>query len=403
MSTRRRPSPSRPPTGPDTSGTHEPGEHGAALSAPRLPGAPRRRLDSAVGLAVIAVALAGLALVIGLLNLLGPGRSSCQTAAWDAVPAVSRLPAGWALGATDYYPDSQTTTLVGPATDETAGSGPLVYVSVTCYGESAVDALGRSRASAGAAGSTIEDLSGVGDEGYAMSDPSTGGSAYHFRRRALLAYLAVSGTVAPAELDQAAAAVDAAMTTAQGGAAPAAVTRPTPVPGTSETPSSSAEASPSPAESAEPTASPVAAALEALLPSEVDGVTLVKDSATGDVLTDTPGRALVASVRSLGKSPSDLLVAQAYDETETLAAFITGFELPGVKGTELRTMILESWLLAGSPGVTTTEVTLSGKPITRVSYGHEGSNAYVYVHVGAVLVIDTADEEQAKRIAAALP
>lgn len=409
MSARRRPFPSRPPTRPDSSGTGEQGEPAASPATSRLPGAPRRRLDTPTGLAVLAVALAGVALVVGLMNLLGSGRSSCQAASWDAVPAGARLPAGWTVGTTDYYLDSQTTTLVGPATDETTGGGALVYASVSCYAGSAGDALHRSRTSAEAAGATIDALPELGDEAYAMSDPSTGSSAYHIRRGALLAYLAVSGTVAPVELDQVAAAVDAAMVTAQGGAAAeaptTAVTRPSPTAAAGETPGTSAEPSSGPGESAEPTAGPVAAGLEAILPAEVDGVTLAKDSTTADViLTDgAASRALVAALRSLGKSASDLLMAQAYDDTGTLEASVLGFQLPGVDGATLRTIILETWLLADAPGVTAAEVTLSGKTLTRVSYGDEGSISYVYVHDDAVLVIETTNEEQATRIAASLP
>ena len=370
-----------------------------------LPGAPRRRLDAATSLALLAVILAGAALTLGVVNALGPGRGGCQANAWDAVPAQATLPGGWALGATDYYVESQTTTLVGPATDGADGGGALVYASVTCFGDSAGDVLERSRTSAKNAGATVGDLTGIGLEGYALSDPSTGSSAYHFRRGALVAYLGVSGIVAPAELDQLAAAVGAAMAKAQGGAAPSFAARPTPVPGTSETPGASAEPSPSASASAEPEPSPVAAALEALLPSEVGGIALVKSSATGDAILadDTASRALVAALRSLGKTPSDLLLAQAFDETGTLAASILGFELPGVEGATLRTAIMKSWLLADSPGVTTSEVTLSGKPVTRVSYGDGGSDSYVLVRDGAVLVIDAADQAQAERIVASLP
>lgn len=406
MSARRVQSPSRSASGPDPSRAGGSADIPGSPPGPPLPGAPRRRLDSATGLALLAVVIAAVALVLGLLNALGPGRAGCQAAAWDAVPAAAALPAGWTLGATDFYVGSQTTTLVGPMTDETTGGGAVVYASITCYGDSAGDALERSRSSAESAGATVEDLPGVGDEGYAMSDSSTGSSAYHFRRGALVAYMAVSGAVTPAELDQIAVAVDAAMTTSQGGAAPTGLVRPTEGPPTSETPGSSTEVSPSPEESVEPEPSPVAAALEARLPSAVDGVALTKDSATGDVLAeaeDTPSRALVAAVRSLGKSPSDLLLAQAYDETGALAAYLTGFELPGVEGTALKTVILKSWLLADSPGVTTTEVTVSGKPLTRVSYGDDRSDSYVYVSDGAVLIIDTADADEAGRIVASLP
>jgi hypothetical protein len=351
----------------------------------------------------VALVVAAIALVLGAWSVLGPARASCQTAAWDAIPAATALPAGWTLGATDFYVQSQTTTLLGPA-DETTGSGAVVYSSVTCFGGDAGEVLRRSRSSAESAGATVEDVESVGDEGYSMSDSTTGSSAYHFRRGSLVAYMAVSGSVAPTELDQLAVAVDAAMAGSQGGSVPSTPARPTGTAG-AETPGATVEPSPSPEESAEPEASPVAAALEARLPAEIDGVPLIKDSATADMVLgdDTSSRALEAALRSLNKTSSDLLLAQAYDEGGALAASILGFELPGVEGDTLRTIVLESWLMAGSTGVTTTEVTLSGRPVTKVVYGDGGADSYVAVSDDAVLVIDTTDAEQAERIIASLP
>lgn len=405
MSAPRHPTPSTPPR---PAADPSPGEGRAPVAGSAttraLPGAPRRRLDAATGIAVLAVVIAAVALAVGLFSALGRGQDDCRTAAWDAVPAASALPAGWTLGSTDYYVGSQTTTLVGPLVDEATG-GAAVYASVTCYGEAAADALGRSRSSAETAGATVEDLSGIGDDGYAMSDSSTGSSAYHFRRGGLVAYMAISGSVAPSELDQLATAVDAAMATAQGGPAPSIPVRPSDGPAASETPGASIESSPSPAESAEPEPSPVAAALEARLPSAVGGVTLTKDSATGDAVLqdDASSRALVAALRTLDKTAADLLLAQAYDESGTLAGSVLGFELPGVAGSELQPMILDAWLLAGSPGVTTTEVRLADRPFTKVSYGDGGTMSYVTLSDDAVLVIDAPDDDTAAEIAASLP
>jgi len=391
MSAPRHPAPSRP--GP------------AAGSPPTSPlPAPGRRLGGAAVIALLALVVAGVALVLGLATALGRGQAGCQEAAWDAVPASSALPAGWALGSTDYYVASQTTTLGGPPTDDATG-GAAVYTSVTCFGDSAADVLGRSRSSAEESGATVEDLSGIGDEGYSMADSATGSSAYHFRREGLVAYMAVSGTVSPVELDQLAAAVDAAMATSQGGAAPSVRVRPSEGPATTQTPGPTAEETTGPEVTTEPEPSPVAAALEARLPSEVGGTALTKDSATGDVVLqdDASSRALVAALRTVDKTAADLLLAQAFDETGTLAGSVLGFELPGVTGADLRAIILDAWLLADSPGVTKTEVTLAGKPFTRVSYGDGGTNSYVHVTDDAVIVIDAPDDDQAGTFAASLP
>jgi len=406
MSSRRSAHSPRPPVGPAASSSPgQPAADGPARPGQWLPGAPRRRLDRATALAVGAVGLAAMALVVTVVGLVAPGRSSCQAAAWDAIPAVGALPADWTISSTDFYVDGQTTTLAGPASSEGADDGALLYASITCYGSSGADAIARSRTSVEDAGMPVDDLDDIGESGYAVQDATTGSQAYHFRRGGLVAYLAVSGSVSAAEMRQVALAVDASMLRAQG---VAAGTGPTAAPATSAPSAAASElpsVEPSAVESAEPTETPIAPELEALLPDEVDGTPLVHDSTTGDYVLgdDTASRALTATLRDLGKAPADLRIAQGYDETGALDIGILAFRVPGVAGATLRDAILETWLFAGAAGVTSSQETLGGKEITRVSYGDEGSVSYVYLEDDAVLLINTADEALAGRILASQP
>jgi hypothetical protein len=168
-------------------------------------------------------------------------------------------------------------------------------------------------------------------------------------------------------------------------------------------PPGSAAAAASSAPSAAP--NPAAPVLEAELPRAVNGTTLTLQSATdAATLGNAPSaRALSAAVTSLGRKPSDLEIAAAYDPSGALAASILGFRMPGLDPARLRTAILDAWLSINTPGVTSSSVGLSGTPSTRVSYGDSGPSEYVLVRGDSVFVVETADQTLAAGLVAAMP
>jgi hypothetical protein len=149
----------------------------------------------------------------------------------------------------------------------------------------------------------------------------------------------------------------------------------------------------------------VAPALEALLPTSVDGTAFTVESLTGaDILAADPGsRALTAALRALGKEPTDLLVAQSYDAAEETDLSFLAFQLPGVELATLRTLVMQNWLVAEGEGVTVEEVELSGKTLTLVDYGDDLAPSYAYNHEDVVILMQTSDETLAEAGAAALP
>ena len=159
------------------------------------------------------------------------------------------------------------------------------------------------------------------------------------------------------------------------------------------------------ASSAAPSASPAAPVLEAEMPHAVNGTTLTTESATDAVsLGSSPSnRALDAAVTSLGKKPADLEVADAYDASGALALSILGFRIAGVDPTRLRSAVLDAWLSAGTPGVKSSSVSLSGTPSTVVSYGDTGPSEYLFVHGDSVFIIETTQQSLAASAVAAMP
>jgi hypothetical protein len=145
--------------------------------------------------------------------------------------------------------------------------------------------------------------------------------------------------------------------------------------------------------------------LEAEMPRAVNGVTLTTESALNATsLGNAPnGRALGAAVTNLGKKPGDLEIADAFDQSGSLSLSILGFRLPGIDPATLRSVVLDAWLSVTSPGITSTSVSLSGTPSTKVSYGDGGPDQYVLVHRDSVFIIVTADQALAASAVAAMP
>jgi hypothetical protein len=363
---------------------------------------PPRRFTIAI---VAALVLALVAVGLSAFAILRPATSSCQSAAWDAVPRASEIPAGWTIGVTDFYPDNQTTTIAGPAST-TGSAGSTIYASVTCFGASAADAFDRSELASRSAGRSVTVLDGIGEAAYAIAGSTAGASAMQFRRGPLVAYLASSGVTTDAELRQVGQAVDAALRRALGDsgavAPPAPSAAATPAASPAASAGASAGASPQPSQAL---ASPVAPELEALMPRLVNGTTLVVESATGDQVlgTDTASKALIAALTSFGKKQTDLQIAQAYDSSSTLDLTVLGFRVPGISAAQLQPAVLQTWLFAGATGVTTKETTVGGVKVTEVTYGGSTSVSYVAARKDAVIIIQSADAKIAAAALAALP
>ena len=351
-------------------------------------------------IAIAAIVVALLAVGLALLRSLLPSGNSCQEASWDVRPAASDLPAGYTLSASQFDINRQQVTFLGPLpADETSTQG-VVYVTVTCFDEGAADAVSRSEQAAEDANQTVIPRTDLGDGGFAATDE--GGSTFmQLRQDDVVVYLAASGEVDPSDVDGIASAYDKAL-----GGDGGAVAVGTQDPGV-EAPSDSLESGNPSEDPSEELPSDVAIApeLEAKLPSEVAGTVLTIDSATGtDVLgEDQSSRAIAAALRAEGKTPADLSLAQAYDETQAADLSLIAFAVDGLSDDKMRGIVLDSWLSATGSGVTMSDVELGGTTVTRIDYGDDGTKDYVVTRDGAVVVITTKDEAIATAAIEAMP
>lgn len=348
-------------------------------------------------LAVVAIVIALAGLGLAAWRALAPASTSatddCQARAWAVTPAQDQLPAGWTTSASQYDLARKTISFMGPVpADDTAGQ-PVIYVTVTCFAQGAADAVRLSQQAATDAGQSVIPRDDLGDQAFSAVD-DTGAEFLQLRHGTVVAYLAGSADTSATDMDVLASAFDKALGGKGGNITPSTVA-PSVDPG-------AGSVDPGESVAAE---SPAAPDLIAALPTQVGGVALVSDSATGaSILSDDQGsRAILAALRAAGKEATDMRVAQAYDEASQSDLSILAVTIDGMPIDQIRKLVLETWLTATGPGVKQDEVTLDGKTWTRIDYGDGGTMDYVLAAAPNVIVVTTADPKVAEQAAAALP
>jgi hypothetical protein len=357
-------------------------------------------------LALLAVVLAAGAVGYVLLGRSSGDLTACRSAAWTAIPSDKDLPDDWALSSTDLNANGVTVSILGPAPADGSTNQPVVYASITCYGDAAPTALEQNRAAAEKAGSTVTSRSATG-QAYDVDNPLTGSRTTLFRVGGLIGQVADDGSANESELATITRAVAAAMgDRAAAGAVGASATDDG---NASQDPLGSADVG-----GVEPSGSPFAPELEALLPRSITDTTstgspaapvslsILSASASEVFGEDPSSRALAARIRALGSTFEQLQIAQAFDDTGAIDLSIIAFRLPKADLAKLRAAILETWLSADAEGVKTTSVTLGGKSLTKVDYGDGRTIEYVYAVDEAVIVIDTSDVAVATQVASQL-
>ncbi len=319
----------------------------------------------------------------------------CRRLAWDAVPAQSTLPSGWALATSRFFVNNATLTMVGPAPSDTT-AGPTVFVSISCYGPDAAFAMARAREAALATGATEKPVQDLGDDSFAVVSPATGTTVF-VQRGALVADLTAPASVDEATVEGLLFAVDSALAgalAAGSGSSPGPLATRAPSPAATGV-QSAAPVSPSPAATPSPTpVSHVAPDLEARLPATVGGTTLVIDSVTGATAlgSDPTSQAIIASLADLGKTADDLQIARARDPADERPIRIYAFRVDGVGQADLGKMVADA-LLANTESVPErSEVTIGGVPLTKLTYGEGPSEYLIEASDGVVFNIETTEE-----------
>lgn len=143
--------------------------------------------------------------------------------------------------------------------------------------------------------------------------------------------------------------------------------------------------------------------LEALLPTILGGIVLVRESQTGtDLMTNNA--AFDDFLAALGRKREDFVVASAYSQGDLKAA-VSSWRVRGAESGKLFTGFKATVQASSKTELTTTEETLAGQKVTRV--GDPGQLAqgpiYAYVIGDTVFFVQTPNRALAEEALGKLP
>jgi hypothetical protein len=147
------------------------------------------------------------------------------------------------------------------------------------------------------------------------------------------------------------------------------------------------DASPEP-----PVESHAVADLEALLPAEINGTSLTRESWTGDTILgdDSWSSSLARFLAAAGKTAADLQVSQAYDAAGTLDLSAGALRVAGLDAAALRDAMIDAWK-GDYPDLKIAQSTIGGLDVTTGDFGEGAVNSYWYLGDGVVFDIETSD------------
>jgi hypothetical protein len=144
--------------------------------------------------------------------------------------------------------------------------------------------------------------------------------------------------------------------------------------------------------------------LEALLPSEVNGTSLTRESWTGDTVLgdDSWSTSIVTFLTGAGKTAADLQASQAYDSTGTIDLSAGAFRAPGVTGSALRDAIIAAYK-GDYPDLKVSTTEVAGLEVSAGDFGDGSANSYWYLRDDVVFDVESSDPSIAEAALAALP
>jgi hypothetical protein len=146
-------------------------------------------------------------------------------------------------------------------------------------------------------------------------------------------------------------------------------------------------------------------ALEASLPTLVQGTTLVTMSWLGDSVIDDSGwgTTMTDFLKSKGKVATDMQVAQSVDPDQVLSlAGARIFRVDGISAADLLTATIAGTKV-DSPTMTVSQLTLAGKSVTKGDGAAGEDSDYWYIQGDLLYEIQTNDEAVATDALAAIP
>ena len=144
--------------------------------------------------------------------------------------------------------------------------------------------------------------------------------------------------------------------------------------------------------------------LEALLPADVNGTSLTRESWTGDMILgdDSWSTSITTFLTGAGKTTADLQASQASELTGTLDLSAGAFRAAGIGGAALRDAIIAAYK-GDYPDLKVSTTKIGALDVTRGDFGDGSVISYWYVRDDVVFDIETSDPSIAQAAFSALP
>jgi hypothetical protein len=144
--------------------------------------------------------------------------------------------------------------------------------------------------------------------------------------------------------------------------------------------------------------------LEALLPAELNGTSLTRESWTGGTILgdDAWSSAVTTFLTGAGKTAADLQTSQAYDQVGTLDLSVGAFRVAGLDAAALRDAMISAWK-GDYPDLKIAQTTIGGLDVTTGDFGEGAVKTYWYVRDGVLFDIETGDPSIAQAALSGLP
>jgi len=144
--------------------------------------------------------------------------------------------------------------------------------------------------------------------------------------------------------------------------------------------------------------------LEALLPDKVKDTPLALQSWTGETILTDDGwsNSLNQFLSSNGKTATDLRVAQAYDPTQNFDGSVGIYKIAGITPQKMQDALIAAWKV-DFPDAPSSTIKVDGKDVTKVDFGEDALDSYLYIRGDDVFDIETSDESIVAAAIAALP
>lgn len=144
--------------------------------------------------------------------------------------------------------------------------------------------------------------------------------------------------------------------------------------------------------------------LEALLPDKVKDTPLALQSWTGDTILTDDGwsNSLNQFLAANGKTATDLRVAQAYDPTQAFDGSVGIYTIAGISAQKMQDALIAAWKV-DFPDAPSSTIKVDGKDVTKVDFGEDALDSYLYIRGNDVFDIETSDESIVSAAITALP